>query len=109
MDLSDNRVDSLDRLNLIKQIEELIACYQSQVVYVQHAGDVNVDHRRLHEAVITACRSYTPPAGVAAAQLRGTQQYGVAASLQVQSSSPLVCRNHSTLVPQTRSFVGLCQ
>ena len=27
-----------------------------QVVYVHHAGDVNVDHRRLHEAVVTACR-----------------------------------------------------
>jgi len=25
-------------------------------VYMHHAGDVNVDHRRLHEAVSTACR-----------------------------------------------------
>ncbi len=25
-------------------------------MYVHHAGDVNVDHRRLHEAVVTACR-----------------------------------------------------
>ena len=56
MDLSVNRFDSFDRLDLIKHIKEFIACYQSQVVYVQHAGDVNVDHRRLHEAVITACR-----------------------------------------------------
>ena len=56
MDLPDNRLDSIDRLDLIKQIEERIACYQPQVVYVHHAGDVNVDHRRLHEAVITACR-----------------------------------------------------
>ncbi len=56
MDLPDNRLDSLDRLDLIKQIEERIARDQPQVVYVHHAGDVNVDHRRLHEAVVTACR-----------------------------------------------------
>ena len=56
LDLPDNRLDSLDRLDLIKLIEERIDCYQPQVVYVHHAGDVNVDHRRLHEAVVTACR-----------------------------------------------------
>ena len=56
LDLPDNRLDALERLDLIKLIEERITCYQPQVVYVHHAGDVNVDHRRLHEAVITACR-----------------------------------------------------
>ena len=54
--LPDNRLDSLDRLDLIKQIELRIARHQPQVVYVHHAGDVNIDHRRLHEAVVTACR-----------------------------------------------------
>ena len=34
LDLPDNRLDSLDRLDLIKQIEERIACHQPQVVYV---------------------------------------------------------------------------
>ena len=56
LDLPDNRLDSLDRLDLIKQIEERISRHQPQVVYVHHAGDVNIDHRRLHEAVVTACR-----------------------------------------------------
>ena len=56
LDLPDNRLDSLDRLDLIKQIEERIARHQPHVVYVHHAGDVNIDHRRLHEAVVTACR-----------------------------------------------------
>lgn len=56
LNLPDNRLDSLDRLDLIKQIEERIGLQQPQVVYVHHAGDVNVDHRRLHEAVVTACR-----------------------------------------------------
>ena len=56
LDLPDNRLDSLDRLDLIKRLQECIERHQPQVVYVHHAGDVNVDHRRLHEAVVTACR-----------------------------------------------------
>ena len=56
LDLPDNRLDSLDRLDLIKTIEERLNIYLPQVVYLHHAGDVNVDHRRLHEAVVTACR-----------------------------------------------------
>ena len=56
LDLPDNRLDSLDRLDLIKRIEERIYRYQPDCVYVHHVGDLNVDHRRLHEAVVTACR-----------------------------------------------------
>ena len=56
LSLPDNRLDSLDRLDLVKQIEERIEYYKPQVIYVHHAGDVNIDHRRLHEAVVTACR-----------------------------------------------------
>lgn len=56
LDLPDNRLDSLDRLDLIKRIEERVEHHQPQCVYVHHAGDLNIDHRRLHEAVVTACR-----------------------------------------------------
>ncbi|WP_071839970.1 PIG-L deacetylase family protein [Synechococcus sp. KORDI-100] len=56
LDFPDNRLDSLDRLDLIKCIEERIIRHQPECIYVHHSGDVNVDHRRLHEAVVTACR-----------------------------------------------------
>jgi len=56
LDLPDNRLDSLDRLDLIKLIEWQIERHQPQVVYAHHAADVNIDHRRMHEAVVTACR-----------------------------------------------------
>lgn len=56
LDLPDNRLDSIDRLDLIKLIENFISRYKPHTVYVHHSGDVNVDHRRLHEAVVTACR-----------------------------------------------------
>lgn len=56
LSLPDNRLDSLDRLDLIKRLEDCVDRYQPQCVYVHHSGDLNVDHRRLHEAVVTACR-----------------------------------------------------
>ncbi len=56
LDLPDNRLDSIDRLDLIKLIEARIERYQPEIVYTHHSGDVNIDHRRLHEAVVTACR-----------------------------------------------------
>ena len=52
----DNRLDSLHRLDIIKRIEERVDRHQPECVYIHHAGDVNIDHRRLHEAVVTACR-----------------------------------------------------
>ncbi len=56
LNLPDNRLDSMERLALIKIIEDNINYFEPQVIYVHHAGDVNIDHRRLHEAVVTACR-----------------------------------------------------
>ena len=52
----DNRCDSIDRLDFIKAVEAVVAELQPRTVYVHHAGDVNIDHRLLHEATITACR-----------------------------------------------------
>lgn len=52
----DNRMDTVALLDITKALEELIAVHQPEVVFTHHAGDVNIDHRRLHEAVVTACR-----------------------------------------------------
>ena len=56
LDLPNNRMNSVDHIDLIKLLDERVNRYQPQVVYMQHVGDVNADHRRLHEAVVTACR-----------------------------------------------------
>lgn len=52
----DNRMDTVALLDIVKSIEALIAEYRPDTVYTHHAGDVNVDHRRCHEAAVTACR-----------------------------------------------------
>ncbi|WP_035054073.1 PIG-L deacetylase family protein [Andreprevotia chitinilytica] len=56
LDYPDNRMDTVARLDVTQTVEQLIATHRPSVVYTHWAGDVNVDHRRIHEAVVTACR-----------------------------------------------------
>ncbi|MBD3257352.1 PIG-L family deacetylase [candidate division GN15 bacterium] len=63
-DFPDNRMDSLPRLDVVKYIEELIERFRPDIVYSHHGGDVNVDHRRIHDAVVTACRPMPGKQGV---------------------------------------------
>lgn len=55
-DFPDNRMDSVDLLDVVKVIEKHIDSVQPAIVYTHHVGDVNVDHKCIHEAVVTACR-----------------------------------------------------
>lgn len=55
-DFPDNRMDTIPLLDITKAVEALISKHQPEMVFTHHAGDVNIDHRRLHEAVVTACR-----------------------------------------------------
>jgi LmbE family N-acetylglucosaminyl deacetylase len=54
--LPDNRLDGVDLLDVVKRIEAHIERHRPAVVYTQHGGDVNVDHRRIFEAVLAATR-----------------------------------------------------
>ncbi len=56
LDFPDNRMDSVDQLDINKAVERLIEEFLPNVIYTHHVGDVNIDHRKIHEAVITACR-----------------------------------------------------
>ena len=55
-DLPDNRLDSVPLLGITQRVEALIEQYQPDTVLTHHAGDLNIDHRRVHQAVMTACR-----------------------------------------------------
>ena len=54
--LPDNRLDGLELLDVVKLIEAFVQRYQPSTVFTHHSGDVNVDHRVVHEAVLAACR-----------------------------------------------------
>lgn len=55
-DFPDNRFDSVALLDIIKVIEKEKATFNPEIIFTHHGGDVNIDHQRTFEAVITACR-----------------------------------------------------
>jgi LmbE family N-acetylglucosaminyl deacetylase len=55
-DFPDNRFDSVDLLDIVKVVEKEKKDFNPSVIFTHHGGDVNIDHQRTFEAVITACR-----------------------------------------------------
>ncbi len=56
LDLPDNRLDSLPLLDIVQPLESAISQLKPSIIYTHHYGDLNVDHRMVHQAVMTACR-----------------------------------------------------
>ena len=56
LNFPDNRMDSVDLLEVIKVVEEQILRVKPETVVTHHAGDINIDHQITHQAVVTACR-----------------------------------------------------
>ncbi len=54
--LADNRLDTYPRLDVVRPIEEKIRKYLPSIIYTHHGSDLNIDHRIVNEAVITAAR-----------------------------------------------------
>ncbi len=55
-DFPDNRFDSVALLDIIKVIEKEKEVFQPEIIFTHHGGDVNVDHQRTFDSVITSCR-----------------------------------------------------
>jgi len=56
----DNRMDDVNLLEVIKVVEKFITSLMPRRIYTHHGGDLNIDHRITHQAVVTASR----PCGV---------------------------------------------
>jgi N-acetylglucosamine malate deacetylase 1 len=54
--LPDNRMDSIPLIDVVQKLEPIVDRLQPNIVYTHHHGDLNVDHRITHQAVMTACR-----------------------------------------------------
>ena len=55
-DFPDNRFDSIDLLDIVKIIEKEKEIFKPDIIFTHHGGDLNIDHQRTFESVITACR-----------------------------------------------------
>ena len=56
LDFPDNRMDGVPLLDVVQALEPIIDRVRPERVYTHHNGDLNVDHRITHQAVMTACR-----------------------------------------------------
>lgn len=56
VDLPDNRLDSVPLLDVIGRLERALDDYAPEIVYTHSGGDLNVDHRIVHQAVVTLFR-----------------------------------------------------
>ncbi|MBT6052731.1 MAG: PIG-L family deacetylase [Candidatus Scalindua sp.] len=52
----DNRMDTVALLDIVQTLEQVINEIEPEVVYTHHSGDLNIDHKITHQAVMTACR-----------------------------------------------------
>ena len=52
----DNRMDSVDLLDIVKVVEKYIKKYKPEIIYTHHSSDLNIDHQLTYQAVITATR-----------------------------------------------------
>jgi len=49
-------MDSVSLLDVVQALEPIVRKIQPERVYTHHHGDLNIDHRVTHQAVLTACR-----------------------------------------------------
>lgn len=55
-DFPDNQLDKVPLLELVKKIEEIKTEFNPDLIFTHSAVDLNVDHRKIAEAVLTAFR-----------------------------------------------------
>lgn len=56
LNFPDNRLDTVTLLDIVQAIEGVVRKIRPSRIYTHHSGDLNVDHRLCHQAVITATR-----------------------------------------------------
>ena len=52
----DNAMDTVPLIEIVRVIEDLINIYKPSIVFTHAKGDVNIDHQKTHQAVLTASR-----------------------------------------------------
>lgn len=79
--LPDNRMDEIALLDVVKHVELAVDDVGPDVVYTHHGGDLNIDHRITHQAVVTACR------GLEGATVRAIHAFEVPSSTEWSAPS----------------------
>lgn len=56
----DQQSDDVPQLEINREVERLLLQFRPSTVYTHHVGDLNLDHRRVAEAVLVATRGRCP-------------------------------------------------
>lgn len=90
---ADNRLDTNPLLDIIRVVEQHIREISPETVYTHHAGDLNIDHRRTHEATPDRVSPAIEPPGHPDAGVRDPIEHGMATAVRRALVFPqLVCR-----------------
>lgn len=54
--LPDNAFDTIPLLSIVRIVEREVEEFTPEVIFTHYGHDLNIDHRRTFEAVLTACR-----------------------------------------------------
>ena len=76
-DCPDNAMDTVPLLEVVKRIEEFLADGIPERIYTHHGGDLNVDHRIVQRAVVTAARPLPDrgPMAILAAEVNSSTEW----------------------------------
>ena len=56
LNFPDTRFETRPILDYAHVVEEALHSFKPEIVYTHHGGDLNMDHRWVHQAVVAACR-----------------------------------------------------
>jgi N-acetylglucosamine malate deacetylase 1 len=79
----DNRLDSVDLLEIVKSVELFLGKFEPELVYTHFHGDLNRDHQIVSESVQVACRP------VPGSRIRELLMFEVASSTGWRSESTM--------------------
>ncbi|MCE2510431.1 MAG: PIG-L family deacetylase [Alphaproteobacteria bacterium] len=78
--LPDQKLDAMPLLDVVKTVERILEKTKPQIVYTHHGGDLNKDHRIVHQAVLTAARPLpgSPVQAIYAGETLSSTEYSTA-------------------------------
>lgn len=56
LDFPDNRLDDICLLDIVKRLEQIIKKINPEIIFTHNSTDLNIDHKIVFDALITACR-----------------------------------------------------
>lgn len=99
LNLPDNSMDSVPLIKIVQKLEPIIHKINPSIVYTHSYGDLNIDHRLTHAAVMTACRPI-PDSTV-------REIYGFEVISSTEWASPQHLRFEPTLFVDITKFVTI--